>query len=113
MIYDFPDYFEVWNKIATGNFLLGSMEESLSATEKTLSFEPRHFPALAGLGLIKQTQGDQDGAIKAYSECLDFSPWSIVSSRLSACLDQDKDSNADSKLGNSDNATPFEIKGIK
>jgi len=88
LLVDHPTYFECWNKIATSHFLNGSMDDSLYATEQALSFEARHYSAMAGLGLIRQTEGDVKGAVKAFSDCLDYSPWSMVSSTLSSCLDQ-------------------------
>ena len=110
LIVDYPTYYECWNKIATSYFLDGSMEDSLYATEQALSFEPRHYPAMVGLGLIRQTQGDIEGAVKAFSNCLDHSPWSLVSSTLSACLDQTALSITGSSSANEDDDS---FKGIK
>ena len=43
---------------------------------KTLALEPRHFGAIAGMGLIFMQLGDERGALKAFQEVLKIPPHS-------------------------------------
>ncbi|MAS05650.1 MAG: hypothetical protein CL534_13350 [Ahrensia sp.] len=47
-----PGYAEGWNQRAFIHFLKGDYDASLADLDKTLELEPRHFGALAGVGLI-------------------------------------------------------------
>ena len=42
---------------------------------QTLALEPRHFPALAGVGLIFQQGGNSKQALAAFREALKFNPY--------------------------------------
>lgn len=69
-----PDFAEAWNKRATLYFTMGRLSESLADIDKVLDLEPRHFGALAGLGMIKLKQGDIGAARSAYRRALSINP---------------------------------------
>jgi len=69
-----PQFAEAWNKRATLHFMMHKYSESIADIDKVLDLEPRHFGALAGLGMIKLQQGDLSGALSAYRRALSINP---------------------------------------
>lgn len=69
-----PDYAEGWNKRATVLFMMGALDASAEDVAKVLALEPRHFGALAGLGLIRAQQDRIDEAIAAFEKALEVHP---------------------------------------
>ncbi len=69
-----PDYMEAWNKRATVYFYLDEYDKSLADIDRTLVLEPRHFGALAGLGMIRLRQGDKLGALNAFERAVEIDP---------------------------------------
>ena len=69
-----PDYVEGWNKRATVYYEQKRYDESLADIARTLAIEPRHFGALAGLGMIMVDKGDKQAAIKAFERALEVDP---------------------------------------
>ncbi|HCQ64214.1 MAG TPA: hypothetical protein DIU07_03125 [Rhodobacteraceae bacterium] len=61
-----PDFAEGYNARATAYFEAGLYGPSLSDIVRVLSLEPRHFGALAGLGVILEETGDRPGALEAF-----------------------------------------------
>ena len=74
IIASYPAYAEAWNKRATLQFVLGNYDASLKDIEKVLDLEPRHFGALAGRGMIYQSQENWTAALNAYREALSMNP---------------------------------------
>jgi len=69
-----PDYTEAWNRRATLYYLQNDYMRSLADIEQVLIREPRHFGALAGLGMIMQDLGDDKRALDAFRKALAVNP---------------------------------------
>ena len=69
-----PDYVEGWNRRATLYYLKNDYARSLEDIRQVLIREPRHFGALAGLGMIMQERGDEKRALDAYRKALAINP---------------------------------------
>ncbi len=69
-----PDYIEGWNRRATLYYLQNDYTRALEDIEQVLAREPRHFGALAGLGMIMQEFGDEKRALEAYRKALAVNP---------------------------------------
>src|ERR1700749_1003747 len=69
-----PDYIEAWNRRATVYYLQNDYTHSLEDIEQVLVREPRHFGALAGLGMIMQDLGDDKRALDAFRKALAVNP---------------------------------------
>jgi tetratricopeptide (TPR) repeat protein len=69
-----PDYVEGWNRRATVFYLKNDYVHSLEDIQQVLAREPRHFGALAGLGMIMQELGDDKRALDAFRKALAINP---------------------------------------
>jgi tetratricopeptide (TPR) repeat protein len=69
-----PDYIEGWNRRATVYYLKNDYGHSLEDIRQVLAREPRHFGALAGLGMIMQDLGDEKRALQAFRQALEVNP---------------------------------------
>jgi len=69
-----PDYIDAWNRRATLYYLQNDYGKSLSDIREVLVREPRHFGALAGLGMIMQDLGDDKRALDAFRKALAINP---------------------------------------
>ncbi|MEM7507064.1 MAG: tetratricopeptide repeat protein [Pseudomonadota bacterium] len=69
-----PGFAEGWNKRATVYFLQGRYGPSVADIQQVLALEPRHFGALAGLGIILDRTGDKAGALRAYRRVIELHP---------------------------------------
>jgi len=61
-----PDFAEGWKMRATVHFMREDYRKALEDVARTLALEPRHFEAIAGLGLMLDRLGDKKGALEAY-----------------------------------------------
>lgn len=69
-----PDYAEAWNRRAVLFFNDGKYDEAIADLETTLQYEPRHFGAWIGLGMIFESVDRPDAALKAYEKALAIHP---------------------------------------
>lgn len=69
-----PDYIQAWNERATLHFMKKDYGRALADIAQVLAREPRHFGALAGLGLIMQEFGEDRLALKAYRQVMAIHP---------------------------------------
>ena len=69
-----PDYVEGWNRRATLFYLKNDYAHSLEDIREVLIREPRHFGALAGLGMIMQDIGEEKRALEAFRKALAVNP---------------------------------------
>jgi tetratricopeptide (TPR) repeat protein len=70
-----PKFSEALNKRATVYYLVGRLDQSLADIDRVLEQEPRHFGALAGLGMIRRDRGDDRGALEAFRQALAINPF--------------------------------------
>jgi tetratricopeptide (TPR) repeat protein len=69
-----PDYTEAWNRRATLYYLQNDYTRAMADIAQVLMREPRHFGALAGLGMIMQDLGDDKRALDAFRKALAINP---------------------------------------
>ena len=69
-----PDYVEAWNRLATINYMRKDIGRALDDIRHVLAREPRHFGALAGLGLIMQDLGEDKRALEVYRKAIEINP---------------------------------------
>jgi tetratricopeptide (TPR) repeat protein len=69
-----PDFPEAYSRRAAVHFQMKDMDAAMRDLRQTLAMEPRHFQALAGIGLVYQTGGEGKLALKAFREALRLNP---------------------------------------
>ena len=69
-----PDYVEAWNRRATLYYLQNDYADAMADIGQVLIREPRHFGALAGLGMIMEDLGKDKQALDAFRMALAINP---------------------------------------
>lgn len=69
-----PEFAEGWNARATAYFQTGDLGPSVADIAKVLQLNPRHFGALAGLGMIFEELGRPEKALEVYQAALAVNP---------------------------------------
>ena len=70
-----PEYIEGWSRRATLHYMRNDYQRALEDIEQVLSREPRHFGALAGLGVVMQELGDDKRALDAFRKAITINPY--------------------------------------
>lgn len=70
-----PKFAEGWNKRATLYYVMGRYRDSIRDIDHVLAPEPRHFGALAGLGMNHEALGDDRRALDAWRRALKVNPY--------------------------------------
>ncbi len=83
-----PDFAEGWNKLATVNYMMGDIEESLINIEETLKREPRHFGSISGRGLCYIKLSRWQSALIEFKAALDIHPWLLDAKRNLKILEE-------------------------
>lgn len=74
LIDQYPEFTEALNQRATVFYLTGDYNRSAADIAQVLAAEPRHFGALAGLGLVRRGQGRELEALQAFRDALAVNP---------------------------------------
>jgi tetratricopeptide (TPR) repeat protein len=69
-----PNFAEGWNARATAYFMAGEFGPSIDDIAHTLNLNPRHFGALAGLGMIFEQIEKPEKALEVYQAALAIHP---------------------------------------
>lgn len=69
-----PTFAEPWNRRANLAYRAHDYSGAIAAIQETLRREPRHFGALAGLGLIYEELGQNRAALQAFRAALAVHP---------------------------------------
>ncbi len=69
-----PQFAEGWNKRATAYYFMGELDKSAADVHETLLLEPRHFGAIAGMGLILMGTKRYEAAVTAFEKALEVNP---------------------------------------
>ncbi len=69
-----PEWAEAYNKRATVMFLMDDYDGAMRDIRLTLAREPRHYGALAGLGMILQRTENNKSAYAAFNRALAIHP---------------------------------------
>jgi len=70
-----PEFAEGWNKRATLYYVMGEYRKSIADIDQVLEREPRHFGALAGLGMNYEALGYDRRALNAWRRALKANPY--------------------------------------
>lgn len=69
-----PDFPEGWNARATAYYMAGELGPAMADVAQVLKLEPRHWGALAGLGMIFADMGDKARALAAFRASFALNP---------------------------------------
>ncbi|MGL5116160.1 MAG: tetratricopeptide repeat protein [Beijerinckiaceae bacterium] len=69
------DWAEAYNRRASVHFQNKDFDAAMRDLRQTLALEPRHYQAMAGVGLVFQQNGDGRKALSAFRKALQINPY--------------------------------------
>ncbi|MGH8514530.1 MAG: tetratricopeptide repeat protein, partial [Gammaproteobacteria bacterium] len=69
-----PGWAETWNQRAATRLLTGDTDGAMADIGEVVKLEPRHFDALANMGMIMQGEGLEKSALKIFKVVLGIYP---------------------------------------
>lgn len=69
-----PGYAEAWNRRATIDYLREDFGGAIRDIERALALEPRHWGALAGLGVVQRRIERKEDALASFKRALEINP---------------------------------------
>lgn len=84
-----PDYAEAWNRRASIFLTEENYPEALRDLNEALKYEPRHFGAWAGLGMLFETMRAPEEALEAYREALAVYPMMVQAKKAEGRLSKE------------------------
>lgn len=69
-----PEFAEGWNARGTLFYRQQMYGPAIADLQRALALEPRHFGALAGVGIMLEDMGNVEGALAAYEAAHDLHP---------------------------------------
>ena len=70
-----PKWAEAYHKRALLLFQMNDLDGAMRDIRQALAIEPRHYGAIAGLGMIYQKMDNQKAAIAAFTKALEINPF--------------------------------------
>ncbi|MCI0467489.1 MAG: hypothetical protein L0Y57_10870 [Beijerinckiaceae bacterium] len=69
-----PEWAEAWNQRAAARFMSGDTDGAMADINRAIRLEPRHFGALAGMGMILRDEGLGESALQIFRKALSIYP---------------------------------------
>jgi len=85
-----PDFAEGWMRRASLHIQMNDLTLAVIELNQALKYEPRHYNAMAQLGLVMEMTGRKKQALKAYYQALKFYPQMLRVQKRIGTLEEEK-----------------------